>query len=157
MPHPRHMSCTQPTLRHKVAVNLISPSPPHAAPSPAPSPPLPRPFPAPHPPVWTKLFNFLKASFVRYFFSLQNMYDASIVQILHKKAFLKVSLTTEKERVNRIWNGVVLSNWVAVKYFVGSPETNTYNRAYIVPPPPRNTLKTKVLWKDWVDRKDRFP
>ena len=82
------------------------------------------------------------------------MYDAPIVQILHKKTFLNASVTTEKERVNRIWNGVVLSNWVAVKYFVGSPETNTYNRTHIVH---QNTFKTKVLWKEWVDTKDRFP
>jgi hypothetical protein len=82
------------------------------------------------------------------------MYDARIVQILHKKTFLNASVTTEKERVNRIWNGVFLSNWVAVKYFVGSPETNTYNRTQIVP---QNTLKSEVPWKEWVDRKDRFP
>lgn len=143
---PAYSHVTRVTLQHKVAVNLISP--------PFPRPGLPPPN-APHPPVWTKLFNFLKASFLRYiFFFYKNMYDARIVQIVHKKTLLNVSVTTEKERVNRIWNGVFLSNWVAVKYFVGSPEKNTYNRTHIIP---QNTLKTKVLWKEWVDRSDRFP
>lgn len=81
------------------------------------------------------------------------MYVAPIVQILHKKTFLHASEKIENERMNRIWNGVVLSEWVAVKYFVGSPETNTNNRTHIVP---QNTLKTKVLWKEWVDRKEKF-